>query len=957
MAKKPTITNVSTGYQATATINNNFTALRDGFDNTISRDGSTPNAMAADLDMNSNRVINLPAPISDNEPARLVDLQQAVIDASSIGVIPDGSITNAKLSSMARYRTKARTTLGSGAPEDLTSLQMKTVLGLEPTAWDYGMLGDGSTNDTTASAAVPEGAAIDGLNRTYVLTALPTKYQLYNATVSVSGVKYKMPSKKKVHPLDNSEIITVTKSNLNAHQLGGIWHDTTENRIYRVYVEGYTHAPQKGGIIYLDYSEDGGQTFIGRRSIYSAQDASIDGCVAWKMASTRVGILFGKSVSSRSTHFMYTDVDPSEAEDSDWVVTDIGAGLTYPAQFIFQGMYNWPTSLGGDNTEGFLTLNYTNNNIIYLRTNDNGDTWSDGILFNGSSTGTATAGSSNTITLAASNPYNTNWFSTSDLMVGANITITSGTGSGQSKRIQSYNSSTRVVTVTSNWTTSPDNTSVYSIEGPNEAMMAKVSGEDKWIIVARGAARFMVHTTLDMISVSGAWTDSTIVSRNSTITVGDTFYFVEKYGSMWFYIPRRENWTADTTRENTLMVYSEPSTTLYNNKTFSDNTGIISCYLPSRAQGEIRMAELPEGLAALVRAGEYAYPTSGDAIVNQMIMIVPYRVAVASPAIVQVPNKNIFNNGTFNLWRRGTSFTSITTTGTPTADRWRINPSGSTFSCSREAIDTRLSRSLPWRPAYGMRMTNAIGNDYAGFEQGFFGEENLRNLADRLMTCTLYGIGVAPTSTLMNLLVTFNFGSGGSSEVTSRAYFNPIRSYANGVWMVTATISTPAIEGLTIGTSPYIKFNINQFTSTSVWDFTVVGVKLEYGVNSTYIEPTDIEMERRIAESYFYKMGGSTASPICTVSRETSTRCRGVLQHPEMVKDPTISIIGGTYADLEIVSKTTALAVTAFTTGTATKFNSSILTDHSSSTGYDVGTLRVNTTPSADTYISIDTGY
>jgi len=59
MAKKPTISNISSGYASTTTLNNNFTALRDGFDNTLSRDGSTPNSMAADIDMNSNDILNV----------------------------------------------------------------------------------------------------------------------------------------------------------------------------------------------------------------------------------------------------------------------------------------------------------------------------------------------------------------------------------------------------------------------------------------------------------------------------------------------------------------------------------------------------------------------------------------------------------------------------------------------------------------------------------------------------------------------------------------------------------------------------------------------------------------------------------------------------------------------------------------------------------------------------------
>lgn len=58
MAKKPNISSVSTGYQATDTINDNFNNLRNGFDNTLSLDGSIPNAMNADLDMNGNSIMN-----------------------------------------------------------------------------------------------------------------------------------------------------------------------------------------------------------------------------------------------------------------------------------------------------------------------------------------------------------------------------------------------------------------------------------------------------------------------------------------------------------------------------------------------------------------------------------------------------------------------------------------------------------------------------------------------------------------------------------------------------------------------------------------------------------------------------------------------------------------------------------------------------------------------------------
>lgn len=57
MAKKPVITTLQSGFNSTETLNSNFEKLRDAFDNTLSLDGSTPNAMEADLDLNGNNII------------------------------------------------------------------------------------------------------------------------------------------------------------------------------------------------------------------------------------------------------------------------------------------------------------------------------------------------------------------------------------------------------------------------------------------------------------------------------------------------------------------------------------------------------------------------------------------------------------------------------------------------------------------------------------------------------------------------------------------------------------------------------------------------------------------------------------------------------------------------------------------------------------------------------------
>lgn len=58
MSKKPSINNIASGYASNTQLNENFQALRDAFDNTLSLDGSTPNSMNADLDLNGKKILN-----------------------------------------------------------------------------------------------------------------------------------------------------------------------------------------------------------------------------------------------------------------------------------------------------------------------------------------------------------------------------------------------------------------------------------------------------------------------------------------------------------------------------------------------------------------------------------------------------------------------------------------------------------------------------------------------------------------------------------------------------------------------------------------------------------------------------------------------------------------------------------------------------------------------------------
>jgi hypothetical protein len=71
---KLTLNNATTLQNIITAVNSNNDLIEAAVENTLSRNGSAPNTMSNNLDMNGNRILNLPEPSSDLEPVRRLDL-------------------------------------------------------------------------------------------------------------------------------------------------------------------------------------------------------------------------------------------------------------------------------------------------------------------------------------------------------------------------------------------------------------------------------------------------------------------------------------------------------------------------------------------------------------------------------------------------------------------------------------------------------------------------------------------------------------------------------------------------------------------------------------------------------------------------------------------------------------------------------------------------------------------
>jgi hypothetical protein len=258
--------------------------------------------------------------------------------------------------------------------------------------------------------------------------------------------------------------------------------------------------------------------------------------------------------------------------------------------------------------------------------------------------------------------------------------------------------------------------------------------------------------------------------------------------------------------------------------------------------------------------------------------------AALNDDIVNVPHalyRNAIINGNFDIWQRGTNFTSPGYT----ADRWRAN-FGAGGSVTQQQF-TLGQTDVPGEPRFFIRL---IGKN-PGANLLVQHIEDVRTLAGQTITISFWAKSSAPVS---NIIVRLRqeFGSGGSSVVQIPG---PNLSTTTNWQRYTATITIPSIAGKTLGTNHSLAFEIRKDNDDFTLD--IAQVQICAGSVALPFQPRPLAVEEMLCRRYFERITNQNFLYIVGFEdalNSTFISTNVMFKVPKRAT-PTITISGGFY--------------------------------------------------------------
>jgi len=208
--------------------------------------------------------------------------------------------------------------------------------------------------------------------------------------------------------------------------------------------------------------------------------------------------------------------------------------------------------------------------------------------------------------------------------------------------------------------------------------------------------------------------------------------------------------------------------------------------------------------------------------------------------LIGVGRKNLFINGNFDIWQRGTSSTAG---GYVAADRWYHNLSGASMTFSRQAHTNPIDGSRH----YG-RIASTSSDDYCGIRQRI---EDAASIPEGKVTVSFWARGHVNG----NLAVWGTIHYNGSSDVDILEKRTPYLKNDTTFRKYSLTFTIPSHSGKTFGSGSYFEMAFGQGTgdSSSAWTLDISNIQLEAGEYATEFEQRSYSEELALCQRYYMK--------------------------------------------------------------------------------------------------------
>ena len=223
------------------------------------------------------------------------------------------------------------------------------------------------------------------------------------------------------------------------------------------------------------------------------------------------------------------------------------------------------------------------------------------------------------------------------------------------------------------------------------------------------------------------------------------------------------------------------------------------------------------------------------------------------------PRRNVVINGGFDIWQRGSSFTSPSFSQY-TADRWKnnnYNVAPTTYSITRETFAPGTAPSGS-NSEFFYRSTIATVGGNTEYDTAQQRIEDVRTFANQTVTLSFWA--KADSARTVTPAIGQVFGHGGSAGVTVLNYGVTVFNLTTAWQRFSATVSIPSITGKTIGAGSYLWFAFRQASASgSVLDLSDIQLELGSVATPFVRAASTLQGELAACQRYYTRFSASAA--------------------------------------------------------------------------------------------------